>query len=231
MSARRRHRHLVWDWNGTLLDDLSVVVAATNVVFASLDGPRVDAGHHRRHFRRPIADYYAQVLGRPVGGAEFGRLNQLFHDAYQARLPCPLTADAEVALRQWSGPQSLLSMWFHDELLLALEGYRLTGHFARVDGMRRPLAGPADHKGPFLAAHLAALQLDGADVVLIGDTVDDATAAASVGARCVLYAGGFTEPEQLRATGAPVAESLMAAVDLAAADDQGRRVGAGVRAR
>jgi len=214
----RPGRHLVWDWNGTLLDDLSLVIAATNAVFASLGAPRIDADHHRQRFRRPIADYYAEVLGRPVEPVEFDRLNYLFHEAYQAGMPCALTGDAPVALRGWSGTQSLLSMWFHEELVLALASYRLTEHFTRVDGLRRRLGREIDHKGPYLADHLAALQLDGAEVVLIGDTVDDAHAAASVGAGCVLYAGGFTASQQLRATGYPVADSLVDAVALAAGD-------------
>lgn len=212
MSTRR---HLVWDWNGTLLDDLPLVVEATNTAFARAGGPRIDADHHRRRFRRPIADYYAEVLGRPVRAAEFAHLNRVFHEAYQAGLPCALTTDAAAALRAWPGSQSLLSMWFHAELLLAVAGHRLTGQFTRIDGMRQPLAGAVDHKGPYLADHLAALRLPGAEVVLIGDTVDDARAAASVGAGCVLYGGGFTDPEQLRATGYPVAGSLVAAVTLA----------------
>jgi phosphoglycolate phosphatase-like HAD superfamily hydrolase len=225
MSARAEHRHLVWDWNGTLLDDLALVVAATNAVLAELGGPQIDADHHRRFFRRPIADYYTEVLGRRVGAAEFDRLNRAFHDAYHARLPCRLTSDAPAALSNWPGSQSLLSMWFHDELLRALADYRLAGHFARVDGMRRDgTAGAIDHKGPYLAAHLAALRLDGSEVVLIGDTVDDAYAAASVGASCVLYAGGFTGPEQLRATGAPVVDSLVEAVAVASAGGLGSPV-------
>ncbi|MPZ26314.1 MAG: HAD hydrolase-like protein [Micromonosporaceae bacterium] len=211
MSAKP---HLVWDWNGTLLDDLSLVVDATNAAFAECGGPRIDADHHRRRFRRPIADYYAEVLGRPVGAAEFAQLNRVFHDAYQAGLPCALTADADAALRAWPGSQSLLSMWFHDELMLAVAGHRLTEHFARIDGMRRPLDGAVDHKSPYLADHLAAMRLPGAEVVLIGDTVDDARAAASTGTGCVLYAGGFTDPGQLRATGYPVADSLVDAVAL-----------------
>jgi phosphoglycolate phosphatase-like HAD superfamily hydrolase len=208
-------RHLVWDWNGTLLDDLTLVVAATNAVFANAGGPEIDADHHRRYFRRPIADYYAEVLGRPVDDREFDQLNKVFHDAYEAALPCPLTADAEAALRVWPGTQSLLSMWFHEELLAAVEGYGLTGLFARIDGMRRPVSGAPLHKAPHLAAHLAALRLDGAPVVLIGDTVDDAHAAADAGAACVLYTGGFTSADQLFATGVPVVDTLLEAVALA----------------
>jgi phosphoglycolate phosphatase-like HAD superfamily hydrolase len=52
-------------------------------------------------------------------------------------------------------------------------------------------------------------------VVLVGDTVDDAHAAASAGAACVLYAGGFTEPALLRVTGVPVAGTLLEAIALA----------------
>lgn len=208
-------RHLVWDWNGTLLDDLPLVVAATNAALRRAGGPAVDADHHRRRFRRPIADYYAEVLGRPVPDAEFDRLNRVFHDAYQARLPCPLTVGAEAALRDWAGTQSLLSMWFHAELVAAVDAHGLTGRFTRIDGLRRRLGGEVDHKGPYLADHLAALRVAPGDAVLIGDTVDDARAAAGVGAACVLYAGGFTDPDQLRATGAPVAGSLRDAVALA----------------
>lgn len=209
-------RHLVWDWNGTLLDDLQLIIVATNAAFAAVDGPEITADHHRKRFRRPIADYYSEVLGRPVGADEFDRLNKVFHDAYQAALPgCGLTADARQALGEWSGTQSLLSMWYHDELLPTVAGYRLAGHFRRIDGLQNHLGGVVDHKGPHLARHLAAQELDPSRVVLIGDTVDDAHAAAAAGAACVLYSGGFTDPAVLRATGAPVAESLRAAVALA----------------
>ncbi|HLV59014.1 MAG TPA: HAD hydrolase-like protein [Natronosporangium sp.] len=209
-------RHLVWDWNGTLLADLPVVVAATNVALASAGGGPVTVPEHRRHFRRPIVDYYAQVLGRPVDEAEFARLDKLFHDAYQAMLPgCRLTADAREAVAAWGAPQSLLSMWHHADLVPTVDRFGLTGHFVRVDGLRVRLGGGVAHKAPYLSRHLAAQRLEPATVVVIGDTVDDAHAAAAVGARCVLYSGGFTDPAQLRATGVPVVDTLLEAVDLA----------------
>jgi phosphoglycolate phosphatase-like HAD superfamily hydrolase len=211
-------RHLVWDWNGTLLDDLSLIIKATNATFASVGGPVITADHHRRHFRRPIADYYAQVLGRPVSPEEFDQLNTVFHDAYQTALPgCDLTADALDAVRDWSGSgtQSLLSMWYHQDLVPVVHEYHLIGHFTRVDGLRYLLNGEIDHKEPHLVRHLAAQHLDPEQVVLIGDTVDDARAAAAVGASCVLYSGGFTDAGLLRATGAPVADTLLEAVTLA----------------
>ena len=126
--------HLVWDWNGTLLDDLSLVVSSTNSAFESVGGRSVDSDEHRRTFRRPVAEFYAEVLGRAVDAEEFGQLDRIFHDAYRLGLTSmALAADAMTAIRSWPGSQSLLSMWFHDELVPAVETYGLSGVFTRVD--------------------------------------------------------------------------------------------------
>jgi phosphoglycolate phosphatase-like HAD superfamily hydrolase len=206
--------HLVWDWNGTLLDDLTLVVAATNASLAAFGGPVVSADEHRRDFRRPVADYYAGVLGRVIEATEFARLDAAFQRAYgEGLLECTLSLGAREALAGWSGTQSLLSMWFHDQLVPTVTRYQLDGYFARVDGLRERIGG--GFKAPHLVAHLSALGLKGSECVLIGDSVDDAEAAASVGARCVLYTGGFTDRDRLRAVGVPMADTLREAVLLA----------------
>lgn len=208
--------HLIWDWNGTLLDDLSLVVDATNTAFASVGGRAVDSDEHRRVFRRPVAEFYAEILQRAVDEEEFGRLDRIFHDAYRVGLTTiSLAADAKEAIRSWPGTQSLLSMWFHEELVPALETYGLAGMFTRVDGLRTEVGG--DRKAGHLARHLAELGISGADAVLIGDSLDDGSAADSVGAASVLYTGGFTHPHRLRASGRPTADTLVAAVRLARA--------------
>ena len=208
--------HLVWDWNGTLLDDLTLVVAATNSSLASVGGPSVTAEAHRRDYRRPISAYYAHVLGRPIADDEFMALDEAFHDAYRALLPtCELAFDALDAMSAWPGTQSLVSMFFHHELVPVVTSYGLYERLARVDGLRSTVGGGP--KEPHLRAHLSALEMRGEDCVLIGDSIDDAEAATAVGARVVLYCGGFTDEARLRATGLPVAKTLLEAVDYALA--------------
>jgi phosphoglycolate phosphatase-like HAD superfamily hydrolase len=51
--------------------------------------------------------------------------------------------------------------------------------------------------------------------VMIGDSIDDADAAESVGGTAVLYTGGFTDPARLRESGRPVADTLVEAVKMA----------------
>jgi phosphoglycolate phosphatase-like HAD superfamily hydrolase len=208
--------HLVWDWNGTLLDDLEPVVEATNAALALVGGPTVNADDHRRDFRRPVVDYYAFVLDRPVDADEFVRLDRVFHDTYRTRLvDCALADDAIEAIHSWTGTQSLLSMFFHDELVPEVTRRGLVDRLARVDGLRAAVGG--GHKAEHLIEHLAALGIDGADAVLIGDSIDDAHAADEAGAGIILYTGGFTDPDVLRATGRPTAATLVEAVKLAQA--------------
>jgi phosphoglycolate phosphatase-like HAD superfamily hydrolase len=207
-------KHLVWDWNGTLLDDLKLVVDATNVCLATVGGPVITAEEHRRDFRRPILDYYAHVLERPVDQVEFQLLDDAFHDAYRERIDeVRLVPDALEAMGRWPGTQSLLSMFFHDELLVEVQRHGLSARLVRVDGLPGTVGG--HKKATYLQRHLKALELDPADVVLIGDSVDDGDAALAVGASAVLYAGGFTDTALLKATGLPVAYSLVEAVELA----------------
>jgi phosphoglycolate phosphatase-like HAD superfamily hydrolase len=208
--------HLIWDWNGTLLDDLTLVVAATNVSLAGAGGPQVTAEEHRRDYRRPINDYYAHVLGRPLADGEFVQLDRSFHDAYRLGLPAAtLAVDAIEAMTAWRGTQSLLSMYFHDELIPAVTARGIHLRLSRMDGLRETHGGGP--KAPHLRAHLDALGLPGGECVLIGDSVDDAHAAEEVGATSVLYVGGFTHEDILRATGRPVATTLLEAVHLALA--------------
>ncbi len=203
--------HLVWDWNGTLLDDLTLVVAATNASLAAVGGPSVTAEEHRRDFRRPVSAYYSHVLGREVDHCEFRVLDVAFHVAYRAGLPdVTLNAQAVAAMDAWTGTQSLLSMFHHHDLVPTVTRHGLIGRLARVDGLRDAVGGGP--KAPHLRAHLDALGIKAADCVLIGDSVDDAEAAVEVGARVVLFDGGFTHGDLLRATGQPTVGSLLEAV-------------------
>lgn len=214
-----RMAHLVWDWNGTLLDDLTLTVEATNASLAVLGGVAVTVDEHQRTFRRPVIDYYSYALGWTLTAAEFRLLDEAFHVVYQEGLVgCQLAPDAPDALAAWSGTQSLLSMWSHSYLTREVRRRGLTGWLSRVDGKLTGVgeAPPlGDRKAAYLARHLAALGVAPHDCVLIGDSIDDADAATTVGARCVLYAGGITDRERLAATGHPVAASLVQAITIA----------------
>jgi phosphoglycolate phosphatase-like HAD superfamily hydrolase len=209
-------RHLVWDWNGTLFDDHEAVVAAVNDALAGLGVAAIDADTYRTHFTRPVERFYEAVAGRAITAAEWRALDDAYHDSYQAWVErLGLAADALAALEAAEAAglrQSLLSMWRHQDLVPLVERLGIGRFFARVDGLRVPGgAGKAEH----LVEHLAALGVDPAGAVLVGDALDDLHAAQAVGARCVLFDGGSHHRHVLEATGVPVVDSLTAAVSAA----------------
>jgi phosphoglycolate phosphatase-like HAD superfamily hydrolase len=209
-------RHVVWDWNGTLLDDNDAVVTAVNAVCRSYGRPAITLADWRTIFCRPLDRCYQRLLGQRLSVEDWARIDRAYHDAYTELLPgVRLAVGVPEVLHGWGaggGTQSLLSMWFHDHLVALVTELGLADHFTRIDGLRHGVGGgsKADH----LAEHLAALALDPAEVVLIGDVVDDAAAAASVGARCVLVSTGITARSALDETGVPVVDSVTEALAL-----------------
>lgn len=206
-------KHIVWDWNGTLFHDIDAVVGATNEVFKPYELPLLTADDFRAVYTRPIWLAYERLLGRALHEGEWERLDEGFHDSYYRLMAaCALAADAGTVLATWPGTQSLCSMAPHDQLLPVVARFGIDGHFARVDGL---VGLPGGEKAEHLAAHVAALGVDPASVLVVGDSVDDGFAARYVGARAVLYTGGMTPRAELETVGVPVVDTLTEALNYA----------------
>lgn len=208
--------HIVWDWNGTLLDDGEAMIGAVIAAFADA-GLVVTVEDHQRLFTRPIATFCERLASRPLAEPELAALLGRFDEHYEQAVPgLALAADAEVALAGWAatgGTQSLLSMCPHDVLVPLVRAAGLTGSFRHVQGRD---GGFADTKAAHVRAHLRELgDPDPGRVVFIGDTVDDVAAAASVGARCVVHHSGRTAlhaRDHFAESGAPLVGTLTDAV-------------------
>lgn len=218
-------RHVVWDWNGTLLDDVPLLVASANAALAAAGGRPITLAEYRATFTRPIQRFYEVLLDRSITEQEWQAIDDAFHETYDRLVPSvALAPDAHEALDavgKHGRTQSLLSMLRHDHLEPSVRALGLDRYFLRVDGLRGEGGG---NKAPHLAAHLeavAAAATNGAlrphEVLVVGDTVDDAHAARAVGAQCVLYAGGEHLPARLAEEGYPVARSLVEALELGGA--------------
>ncbi len=208
-------RHVVWDWNGTLFDDLHIVLEAVNRGLEPLTDRRATLDDYRIHYTRPVKRFYDAFLGRDLENDEWEELDRRFHDGYRELLHhARLTADAHEALDAVAAAgttQSLLSMFPHGELIPLVEQMGITHYFDRIDGLQGP---PGDVKARYLEAHLRALILgeDPASVLVVGDTPDDAVAAAHVGARCVLVHNGSHHRGALESTGVRVVSTLTEAI-------------------
>ncbi len=219
-------RHLVWDWNGTLLDDLEIVLEGVNAGLAAFGVPPIDGDRYRSLYTRPVRFFYERLLGGSMADDDWTRINELYFQTYLARAEeAALVPDARQALRRASRAgvdQSLLSMAPHDHLVPMVRRHRLTDFFSHVQGTMDDRGGV---KAANLGEHLVALGLEGDEVVMIGDTPDDAAAAAAVGAAALLYDGGSHHRHDLEAVGVPVTATLTEAVEMAISSASGTGFG------
>lgn len=212
--------HLVWDWNGTLFDDLDLVVKSVNAGLASVGGPVIDADLYRTHYTRPVKLFYDRLFGRELSTEEWLTLDSAFHTAYVEELGSAyLTHDAHLALEKVAAgghTQSLLSMFPHEYLLPLVERLGIGHYFDRIDGLSGDGSSPGDLKATYLARHLEVLTRGDppGTVAVLGDTPDDAVAARAVGAEVVLYDGGSHHRADLELAGVPIVSTLLEGVDL-----------------
>ncbi|MFD5324344.1 HAD family hydrolase [Streptomyces sp. NPDC127092] len=210
-------KHLVWDWNGTLLDDIGAVIGATNAAFAELGLEAITLERYRELYTVPVPKFYERLMGRLPTEEEWLVMDDAFHRHYWQRADgCGLTAGAAelLAARRASGStQSLLSLAPHAELIPLVRRHGIAEHFVRMDGR---VGNSTDGKSGHMVRHLAALENIPAErIVVIGDAADDAVAAAHVGAKAVLYTGGSHSRASLERVGVPVVDSLAEAVAVA----------------
>ena len=199
--------HLIWDFNGTLYDDVAAGVDSINVMlrarglreFASLDD-------YRDIFDFPIEDYY-RALGLDVEHEGFDALAHEWVALYLEKsrsvgLRSGVKAVLDV-LTDCGIPQMVLSASERGMLIGQLEGLGIADRFTEVLGLDNIYAGSK-------AAIAAAWREKNPDArpLFVGDTLHDAEVANHIGADCVLITGGHHSRARLETAGVPVIDAF-----------------------
>lgn len=203
-------RHLIWDWNGTLLDDLDLSVDVMNTLLARRGLPRLDRARYHALFDFPVRTYYGRLGFDPVTDG-FERLSVEFIAGYDARrLESGLHRDAVSVLAAAATAgmrQSILSAYRHETLHEIVAHFGLTPHFDHIAGLDNIHAHSKVALGRDLVRRLPVAP---ADILLVGDTLHDLEVARELGIGCALIAGGHHPAARLQATGARVYTDLAA---------------------
>ena len=198
---------IVWDWNGTLLDDAQACINAINALLHERNLPLLDRERYRASFGFPVRDFY-RTLGIDVDDQTWDELTVAFHEHYQ-REPVAIAAHARQTLN-WlqthSIPQSILSACEQSLLNRQVAAHGLAGYFRHVQGTDNLDGRSKIAVGQTL---IARLESDRRPPVLIGDTLHDVDVAAALGCDCLLVANGHQSRARLEQAGWPVLDSLL----------------------
>lgn len=201
-------KHVLWDWNGTLLDDVDVAWEVMNGMLTERGLPLLDRQRYTSAFRFPVEDYY-----RDIGLTEepFALLAERFITAYiEANTSCSLqrgTEEVLAAVHASGRSQSVLSAAHQEVLTRDVARCAIGHHFTDLVGLSDHHARSKVEEG---RAWLKRARLSPDAVVMVGDTDHDAEVAEAIGIGCVLMSHGHQDAARLRGTGLPVFEDLHA---------------------
>ena len=209
-------RYVIWDWNGTLLDDTAAALETLNDMLAKRGSPEIGMEFYRDNFRFPVKPFYEKI-GVVLEGEDWDALAREYHDVYAAKEK-RLAADAKEAVlevRRRGAGESIVSALRQDLLERDTERFGIRRDMDWLFGVDN-LDGRSktDCAKEALSAICGRKGVSPDETVLVGDSLHDAEVATAIGVRCILYGGGSHSPARL-ATAGPVAATLMDAVRLA----------------
>lgn len=203
-------RHVVWDWNGTLLDDVDHSLAALNALLSERGMPLLDRDGYRARFGFPVREFYVD-LGFDVEREDFALLSERFIGHYKgaarAARPHAGARDTMSALRTRGVAQSVLSAMEATLLSSMLREHDLAEFLSHVRGLDDLMATSKVDLGVSLMRTLAEADVRPEQTLFVGDTLHDLETANAMGCECVLFVHGHQAPERLSQAGARLIHS------------------------
>lgn len=193
-----RFRHVIWDWNGTLLDDAAVVLEVNNQILVENGLPRITLDDYRHQFRHPVKDYYLG-LGFDMKKVSFEEIGDRFVQLYKERVggvgifrgvPEVLGKLCENGTRQW-----ILSAAHEEHLKSLVPRYGIAHFFDGIFGLGHHYADSKVARGRDL---LKKIDASTDDIVLVGDTDHDFEVAQALGVEVLLVSNGHQSATRLR---------------------------------
>ena len=207
---------LIWDWNGTLLDDTLAALDTLNTMLVKRGAKTISMPFYLDHFAFPVRPFYEKI-GMVLEHEDWDALAQEYHDIYHLQ-PKRLNANAleAIALAHRLGfSQTIVSALRQDLLVRDTRRFGVFEHMHGVIGVdnldgasKRDLAIRAVERFRKEKPHISRY-------IIIGDSLHDREVADAIGAECILCACGSHAAWRLERA-APIARDLVEAVRYAA---------------
>lgn len=201
-------KSIIWDWNGTLLNDIELCIKSINILLKNRNIPEINIETYREVFSFPVKDYY-KAVGFDFEKEDFSVPAHQFIDLYNKGFDsCSLQKPAIEVLNHFRRKgirQFVLSAMEHQMLEKTLEMKGITHFFEGVAGLKDHYAVSKIELGRQL---ISDFNIDKKEVWLIGDTIHDFEVATELGIKCVLIADGHQSVVRLKQTGGTVIDDL-----------------------
>jgi len=199
-----KYQHVIWDWNGTLLDDAVATVKAVNRMLQNRNLGSTTLEEYRERITYPVIKLYYEA-GFDLENENYEDMCEEYARYYEENTAdMSLHEDAVSALSWFKAKgvsQHIVSASEYGILVEQVSRYGIIDYFDTICGQKNKRGDSKEHLAMNLMAELRA---EPENVLFIGDTVHDFEIARNIGARCYLVSNGHCSRERLQKTGAPV---------------------------
>ena len=209
-------KHIIWDYNGTLLYDAQLSVDCDNYVFDVLGLPHITIDDYRAHMTMPVRNFYT-ALGVDLTVYPYETISRLWLDRFNELAVStgltPGVMDVVRALHAAGHTQSILSASYEPSLREQCDHLGLTPYMTAVNGLSDESATPKTEIG---RRQMQALGVAPESAVLVGDMITDSELADALGTDCILVPWGHNSCVRLEPTGRAIAhtcEELLAMLE------------------
>ena len=213
IDISRKYDHVIWDWNGTLFDDVNWCIETINTMLRTRDMRTLKSiSEYHAVFCFPVVDYYRNV-GFDFDSEPFETLAEEFMELYRSGKSggCKLFPNAVSTLNSIkiaNIPQVLLSASNMADLMLQMSEFDVAEYFDELLGLTDIFAKSKIDIG---LDYIKQKKITSA--VLIGDSKHDYEVAQALGADCILIANGHQSRELLLSCNVPVLSDITHVVD------------------
>ncbi len=204
-----KYKHILWDWNGTLFDDVVLCADIMNNILRRRNMEKISLEDYKAIFDFPVRNYYEAVGFSNLDDKLFHELSVEFIEEYEARkLDFSLNKNALEILQKINSAgieQSVLSAYSQQTLEEIVEHFGISKYFVRLAGLDNIYAASKIENGKLLIKKLG---LNSGEALMIGDTLHDKEVADEIGADSVLLSTGHQSKERLIKAGVPVIDDL-----------------------
>lgn len=196
-SLIKGKRNIIWDWNGTVLNDVDHAVVTMNKTLTQRNLDPIDKEVYRHKFTFPIRDYYL-ALGIDLEKYDFAALCDEFVDNYLEGLStCGVFKSTLEQLSQFQSMglnQSVLSAADQKSLDIMVDTFKVRDFFQEVYGVADRFAHSKVGRGHELIAQTS---YKPQETLLFGDTLHDLEVGEALGCEVILVAHGHQNYERL----------------------------------
>tara|TARA_Y100001936_G_C16022519_1_gene640373 strand:+ start:337 stop:984 length:648 start_codon:yes stop_codon:yes gene_type:complete len=207
-------KYIIWDWNGTLIDDAWLFVEIMNEELKERMLPQINIQDYRQHFTFPVKKYYER-LGFDFKKENFKEVGYRFIQKFKKRkFEAKLftkTIEILECAHKCNIAQSIVSAQEHHLLNETIKHYQIDHYFKYISGIEHYYA---DNKIKIAQSIREKIPFSNNQIVMIGDSAHDGEVAAALNIGCILFSGGHYSKARLQNNHFPIVDNHNALQDL-----------------